>query len=185
MKDLLLIVDMQNVYREGEPWACLDTDKAAAKIKRLLEAGKADEVIFTVFEASENPAGTWEEYTREYADINKDVRLNALMEELVPYTNGKKADYPVYGKSTYSSYSIAQVQEAVSRAERVVVCGVVAECCILATVESLIDAGAKVIYLKDAIAGQTKEMESAVEKIVESFSTMHTELMTVEAYNRE
>ena len=178
MKDLLLVVDMQNVYREGEPWACRNTETVAGKIEKLLKSEKADEVIFTVFEAPKNPTGCWKEYSREYADINADAYQNALMDIFLPY----KEKYPVYSKSTYSSFSVAKVREAAERADRVVVCGVVAECCILATVESLIDSGTKVVYLKDAVAGQTEEFEQIVEKIVTSFSTMHTEVMTVEEY---
>lgn len=178
MKDLLLVVDMQNVYREGEPWACRNADETAERIEKVLSAGKAQDVIFTVFKAPEKPIGAWRDYNREYADINSDERFNSLMQIFLPYAE----HYPVYEKSTYSSWSVPQVQEAVKQADRVVVCGVVAECCILATVESLIDAGAKVVYLKDAVAGQTEQFEWMVEKIVESFSTIHTELMTVEEY---
>ena len=28
--DLILIIDMQNVYREGQPWACRDFDGTAS-----------------------------------------------------------------------------------------------------------------------------------------------------------
>ncbi|NLL79708.1 MAG: cysteine hydrolase [Clostridiales bacterium] len=178
MKDLLLVVDMQNVYKEGEPWGCPGADKAAANIVKILESKRAEEVIFTIFTAPKKPAGTWREYNREYADINADVWLNALMDEFLPFADR----YPVYEKSTYSSCMIPQVMEAVKRADRVIVCGVVAECCILATVEGLIDSGVKVLYLKDAVAGQTEQFEQITEKIVESFSTIHTELSTTEEY---
>lgn len=193
-RNLLLVVDMQNIYLEGELWACRNTDKVAAGIERILQEKKVNEVIFTTFKAPEKPVGTWKEYNYKYSSINSDMRLNELIDTLKGYTEKSQelfpgnsqenslGKFPVYSKSTYSSYSIPQVQEAVSRADRVAVCGVVAECCILATVESLIDAGAKIIYLKDAIAGQTRELEKATEKIVKGFSTLHTEIMTVEEY---
>ena len=44
------------------------------------------------------------------------------------------------------------------------------------------DAGAKVVYLKDAVAGQTAEFEQMVETIVASFAPIHTCVMTVEEY---
>ena len=38
-KDLLLIVDMQNVYTAGQDWACWRIQKAADSILRLLSSG--------------------------------------------------------------------------------------------------------------------------------------------------
>ncbi len=178
MKDLLLVVDMQNVYKEGAPWGCRNTDEVIRKIRKLADSGLPEQVIFTRFDAPQNPHGTWQAYNEEFADINSDIFLNEMMEELQPYAE----KYPVYSKDTYSSYSIKEVRDAVKEADRVLLTGVVAECCILATLESLIDAGVKVLYLKDAIAGQTSEFEAVIEKIAKSFSTIHTEVITVEDY---
>ncbi len=100
------------------------------------------------------------------------------MPELLPYTKR----YPVYSKSAYSSYAIEEVREAVAEADRVLLGGVVAECCVLATLISLIDAGVKVLYMQDAIAGQSPEWEDRIEKIATSFSSIHTEVTTVADY---
>ena len=178
MKDLLLVIDMQKVYEEGEPWACRGVDRVSQNILRLLAAGRAENTIFTRFDAVADPVGAWEDYNREFSDVNADPRLAEIVDALA----GAAAEYPVCTKHTYSSLPIPQVAEAVARADRVVVTGVVAECCILSTVEGLIDAGAKVVYLTDAVAGQTAEFEQAVEKIVASFSPIHTSVMTVDDY---
>ncbi len=178
MKDLLLVVDMQKVYEKNAPWACLNTELVAGQIEKLIQSRKPAEVMFTVFHAPKEARGCWQEYNREYAQINTDARLNELVDALKPY----QEEYPVYAKSTYSSCEIAEVREAAKRADRVLVTGVVAECCILATVLGLIDLGTKVLYIKDGVAGQTVEMEEMVEKMVASFSPMHTELTTVEEY---
>ena len=37
--DLLLVIDLQNVYTEGQPWACCHIRQAARNIRRLLDAG--------------------------------------------------------------------------------------------------------------------------------------------------
>lgn len=179
--DLILIIDMQKVYEPGEAWCCPGMERAAGNIRKLLDAPGEKDVVFTVFIAPENPRGAWKDYNRVYADINADRRASAMTDSLLPYTRR----FPVYEKSTYSSLSIPQVREAVQKAGRVAICGVVAECCVLATVEALIDEGAKVLYLKDAVAGQTPEFEALTEKIVESFSEVHTRLMTVEEYLSE
>ena len=181
MKDLLLVIDMQKVYAEGEPWACRETDRVCDNLLRVLDSGKPDKVIFTRFDAPEEPVGCWAEYNSTYAQINADQRLGELMDPIAKASEG----YPVYSKQTYSSLPIPEVASAVAAADRVVVTGVVAECCILATVEGLIDAGAKVVYLKDAVAGQSVEFEQMVEKIVASFAPIHTSVMTVEEYLSE
>ncbi len=178
MKELLLVVDMQNVYREGAPWACHNVGETVRKIQLLLDSGKSDKVIFTRFDAPSEPQGTWMAYNNEYARINENNYLNEIMPELKPYTKR----YPVYSKSAYSSYAIKEVREATAEADRILLTGVVAECCILATLTSLIDAGAKVLYLRDAIAGQTPQWDDAIARIATSFSTIHTEVATVTDY---
>ncbi len=178
MNDLLLITDMQNAYKTGETWACRNPETIGKKICELINSQKPHQVIFTRFDAPDNPNGTWKDYNKEYAAINQNEYQCEIMELFNPYM-GK---YPVYSKSTYSSYSIEEVVQAVQEADRVLLTGVVAECCILATLESLIDAGAKVLYVKDAISGQTKEFEDMILKIAEGFSTIHTQIITVDEY---
>ena len=68
------------------------------------------------------------------------------------------------------------------KARRLVISGVVAECCVLSTVLSAIDAGCKVIYLTDAVAGLSEASRTETEKIVSYFAPLHTELMTTEEY---
>lgn len=53
------------------------------------------------------------------------------------------------------------------------VAGVVAECCVLSTVFELIDMGKKVIFCKDAIAGQKSEKEMAVIEVLKALSPLH------------
>ena len=178
MKDLLLVIDMQKVYEEGAPWACRGVDRVSSAIRQLLDSGRAAQTIFTRYDASTEPVGCWAAYNEAYADINADSRLSELVDALAPIAE----NYPIFSKQTYSSLSIPELAKAVSEADRVLVTGVVAECCVLATVLALVDAGAKVVYLKDAVAGQTAEFEQMVETIVASFAPIHTCVMTVEEY---
>ena len=67
--------------------------------------------------------------------MNADPWLNDLVSDLKPYTD----QYPVYEKSTYSSLENALIREKVKEKSCVIVTGVVAECCVLSTVMSLID----------------------------------------------
>ena len=176
--NLLLVIDMQNVYTKGQEWACEGVEAASASILRLLKSQNPKQVIFTEYLAPKHPEGVWKEYNEVNAAINTDPWLNELMPEFLPWT--KK--YPVYSKSIYSSFGIPEVVEAAKHADHLVISGVVAECCVLSTVLSAIDAGCKVIYLTDAVAGLTEISRKEAEKIVSYFAPLHTELMTTEEY---
>ena len=147
--DLLLVIDLQNVYTEGQPWACCHIRQAARNIRRLLNAA-----------------------------VNADAFANAMLPEMAPYLER----YPLLDKSVYSSFSIPKVREAAARADRVVVTGVVAECCVLSTVLAGIDLGHRMVYLTDAVAGVTPESEAQAEAIVSYLTVPHTEVLTTGAY---
>ena len=176
--DLLLIIDMQNVYTKGQEWACCGTDNAAKSTLKLLSSCHCPDVIFTQYLACENPKGVWKEYNRINASINSDPWLNAIIPALLPWT--KK--YPIYSKSVYSSLAIPQVKEAAAQARRVLISGVVAECCVLSTVLAAIDEGCQVIYLKDAVSGLTPRSERETENLISYFSPLHTKIVTTDEY---
>lgn len=177
-KDLLLVIDMQNVYTKGQEWACEDVETAAASILSLLNRNTPEHVIFTQYLAPEHPVGVWKEYNKVNAAVNADPWLNEMMPEFRVWTGR----FPVYTKSVYSSFAIPEVVEAAKHADRIVISGVVAECCVLSTVLSAIDAGCKVIYLTDAVAGLTETSRKETEKIISYFAPLHAELMTAEEY---
>lgn len=177
-KDLLLVIDMQKVYLPGNPWACPSIERSAGNIIRLLESGKIPQVIFTEFSAPQSPVGVWKNYNTEYAAINEDPVMNELLDVLKPYT----ARYPLWSKSVYSSYAIAQLRELAAAADHVVLTGVVAECCVLATAMSAIDAGNRVIYLKDAVSGFSEQNEAETEHLLSCLSPLHTSILCTEEY---
>lgn len=176
-RDLLLVIDMQNVYAKGGAWCCPNAETAAGNINRILDEKKAD-VIFTQFLAEKSPEGTWKEYNRVNASINEDVKANEMMEVFLK----SKGRFPVYRKSAYSSFEIPEVRDAAKKADRVILTGVVAECCVLATAFALIDAGVKVIYLTDGVAGIDDETEKATIKVLEGLAPTQVEIMTTEEY---
>lgn len=179
MKDLFLIIDMQNVYGKGGQWYCPKTAEASGRIRSLLHKveGKLD-VIFTRFLAAEEPEGVWQQYNEENAEVNQDAWSNEMMAEFKEHLQ----KYPLYTKSTYSSLTIPEVLEAAKAAGRVIVAGVVAECCVLATVLALVDEGIPVIYLTDGVAGIDNGTEAAVETVLAGLEPLHVKRMTTEEY---
>ena len=176
--DLLLVIDMQNVYTKGQEWACEGVEAASASILRLLNSQMPEQVIFTRYLAAEHPEGVWKEYNEMNAAVNTDAWLNEMMPEFLPWVK----THPVYTKSVYSSFAIPEVRDLAKHASRIVISGVVAECCVLSTALSAIDAGCKVIYLTDAVAGLNATSQKEAENILSYLSPLHTELMTTQQY---
>lgn len=179
--DLLLIVDMQNIYTKNQEWACLDTEGAAKRLQKIIASNKCDEVIFTRFIADKNPSGVWKNYNEQYADIN----ANDWGNEMLPEFEEALKKYPLYTKGVYSSLAIPEVLEACKRADRVIIGGVVAECCVLSTVTALIDAGIYTVYLTDGVSGFDIPKEEATKLILSGLSPLHLSMMTVEEYLKE
>ena len=177
---MLLVIDMQNVYGKGQAWECKRFEEADRNIRILLDHVTREEVLFTKYTAAVQPVGVWKDYNRENAAVNADPWLNDMVSDLKPYTD----QYPVYEKSTYSSLENALIREKVKEKSCVIVTGVVAECCVLSTVMSLIDMGIYVIYLKDAVAGIDDTTEEAAIKVLEGLSPLHLKIMTTEDYRK-
>ena len=180
-KDLMLIIDMQNVYLPNQPWACLNMTEVTDNICHLIDHHSADHFIFTRYLASHHPIGTWREYNERYQEINDSLWMAQIISPLVPYTTS----YPVFNKSTYSCYGNPDLAGICKTYERIVITGVVAHCCILSTIFSAIDTGSKVIYLTDAISGPNLASIELTKQIVDNFSPLHTITMTTKEYIAE
>ena len=177
---LMLVIDMQNICSRGQKWECLNFDRAIDKIKRLLDQCPTHQIIFTRYIASEDPFGIWKDYNRENSYINHETWLNELVDDLKSIQNNY--NYKCYDKSVYSSLSIKHLYEVALKASCVIITGVVAECCVLSTVMSLIDAGVYVIYLKDAVAGVNNDTEKATITVLEGLSPLHLCLLNTDEY---
>lgn len=186
-EDLILVIDMQNVYREGQEWACRDFDGAAARTCDIAEA--ADQMgaglMVTAFLPPALPEGDWQHYNEKYAAINADPWLNALADEIVPLAQ----THPYCPKSTYSALDHPSVRAAALRARerggRVVLTGVVAECCVLWTACAAIDLGCHVLYLTDAVSGLDRSKEAASELVLSGLAPLQCELMSAGDYLSE
>ncbi len=176
MKDLLLVVDMQNVYGKGMVWECSNMERTKGNIHALLSSGM--DAAFTLFDPPSDPVGAWNEYCRVNKDVNEDSYAGAMMDEFMAYAD----DFPVFHKSTYSSLSVSALLSLAKGYDRVVVTGVVAECCVLSTVMSLIDLGIPFVYLPDAVSGLSDKSEAETAAIVSYMEPVHGVTMSTEEY---
>ncbi len=176
MNDLILVIDMQNVYEPGGAWACANMERTKRNILRLLSSGK--DAAFTVFDPPSSPAGAWKEYCRVNKEINDDREAGALISDFRRYSDA----LPLYHKSTYSSLSVPSLLADARKHDRVVVTGVVAECCVLSTVMALIDEGIPFVYIRDAVSGLSDESEAETAAIISYMEPVHGKTMTTEEY---
>lgn len=135
--------------------------------------------------ADEDAQGVWADYNRENRTINE----NPVMNEFIPAIARYVEEFPYIDKCTYSCFSNEYVRVAADRSMvhggRIVLSGVVAECCVLSTFFEGTDAGYRFVYLTDACAGVDTESERAVQTILQGLSPLHVELMTTAEYIAE
>lgn len=190
-EDTILVIDMQKVYLPGNPWACAHVNEAAQQIETLLdhvlELHDAPSVLLTryIAPADEDAQGVWADYNRENRAINE----NPVMNEFIPAIARYVEEFPYIDKCTYSCFSDEYVRVAADRSMvhggRIVLTGVVAECCVLSTFFEGTDAGYRFVYLTDACAGVDADSERAVQMILQGLSPLHVELMTTAEYIAE
>ena len=104
---------------------------------------------------------------------------------MVPELSDELKKFPLYTKSVYSSLAIPEVLDACKKAGRVILSGVVAECCVLSTALNLIDEGIYTVYLTDATSGLDSPKEKATELIFSGLSPLHIKMMTTREYLEE
>ena len=177
-EDLLLVVDFQNVYLPGYDWACPGMPAAMENTMELMDAENALDCVMTKYIAPTDPVGRWEQYNEAYREINENPFLSEFPEELAPYA----ARAAVIEKSTYSSLDSPEVLAAMEGKKAVVLAGVVADCCVLATMMDAIDLGYEVVYLYDCIAGVSEESEAEIRGLAEIFTPIHTTVMSKDEY---
>ena len=180
--DLLLVIDMQNAYTADGPWTCPNMARATEQIIALIESGRFSEVVFTRFDAPQDPVGTWKDYNVINREVNEDEWMNEMVPELAPYLT----QYSVFSKSTYSSMTVQEIREAAeqctARGGSVVLTGVVSECCVLSTAFEAIDLGCPVIYITDACAGCSDDLEVAAVSVLAGLDYVQPTSLDTAAY---
>lgn len=179
-EDLLILVDFQNVYLPGEAWACPTVRESMSNALKVIQSPHAPDYVLTKFMPPENPVGRWAAYNEAYADINANEWLSEIADELRPVAT----DENVIEKSVYSSLDSERLQNLLAGKKRVVLTGVVAECCVLATLMDAIDLGYEAYYLDDCVSGVTPEYEESVRELARIFTPVHTQVMDSAEYLR-
>jgi nicotinamidase-related amidase len=148
----LVVIDMQRVFADpASAWATPRYADAAAGVARLLPAF-AGRTVFTRFVAPEHPSGAWLPYYDLWPDQLQPP--DAAIWDLTPGFG--EAGEPVVSAATFGKWG-ADLAEAARHTERLVLCGVSTDCCVLSTALAAADAGIFVTVVADACAGASEE----------------------------
>lgn len=179
-RDKLVIIDMQKVYEEGAPWACVGFGDVCERIARLIESGIFADICFTRFVLPDRAQGSWLRYRAKYRDIHAEPTYGEITARLLPFARKHR----IFDKAGYSAYRADGFAEWAKGATRLVVCGVIAECCVLATVLAAAERGADIICLTDACASTSTDKLRMAEVILTEDFTPHVALMRSDEYLR-
>lgn len=149
MKRALVIIDMQQIFRDtSSQWCVPEYDSAAEKINRLVE-GFDGKVIWTRFVRDPEELGSWKGYYSRW-DECRDEPDSPVWD----ITMEVRPEDEVLSLPTFSKWG-EELNAISDAADELVICGVATDCCVLSTALGAVDAGKSVVIVEDACAGAT------------------------------
>lgn len=178
MSSTLVVVDMQRIFQDpGSQWVCPGYDAAAERVAALTEEF-AGNIVWTRFVRDPLEHGSWRDY---YAcwDRCREPEGSAVWELTLPATETDA----VLTMPTFSKWG-AELAELTRDSDRLIVCGVATDCCVISTVLGAVDAGKHVSVVVDACAGATDEAHEQAIALMGMLSPM-VELTTTSELVRQ
>jgi nicotinamidase-related amidase len=138
MKTALLVIDVQESFRQRQLWQTASNPDIVADVARLVDAARRrDEFVIWVLHGEPGSGG----------DFDPANGLVRLMDGLVP-----RADEPVLTKSAHNAFTTTNLQQRLVSAGigHVVVCGIRTEQCVETTARLASDLGYEVTFVTEA-----------------------------------
>ncbi|MBY0442692.1 MAG: cysteine hydrolase [Mycobacteriaceae bacterium] len=146
--------DMQHIFAaDDSPWKVTEFARAEHDVHRLVEKYGAANCLFTRFIAPAKPSGEWVPYYKDWPFALKpaDDPLWNVVPDLVPSVVNPTLDASTFGKWN------ADMAARLPKAQRILLCGVSTDCCVLSTALSALETGVQVLVVADACAGRSEE----------------------------
>lgn len=142
----LVVIDMQRIFATG-PWCAPRFGEVVPVVRRLADAF-GDQVTYTRFVAPERPEGAWRAYYEQwpFALQPPDAPDYELVDDYADASHTVVA-------TTFGKWDALRSALAPEPGDRLVVCGVSTDCCVISTVLAAADAGMRVQVIADACAG--------------------------------
>ncbi len=151
----LAVIDVQHVFADaGSPWSAPRFAEIVQPVGRLVDAF-GDRATFTRFVAPRDPHGAWRSYYADWPFAL--VAADDPLYRLVPAFTAFAAD--AVTATTFGKWDVLapRIADRAGPVDRLVVCGVSTDCCVLSTVLAAADTGVEVLVVADACAGATDE----------------------------
>lgn len=130
--NLLIVIDLQNAFINE------NTQESVSKIEKLITTNTYDNIIFTKFVNSfNNPVYTKIKWDKCLSEESKRIPIDTK-------------DYPIFLKETYSIFN-SELKDylANNNIQKIYLCGIDIECCILVSALNLFENNYDVYVLKD------------------------------------
>lgn len=147
----LVVIDMQQIFRDpASQWATGGYDAAAERIRLLVDAAGGP-VIWTRFVRDPSEPGSWQAYY-EHWDRCREAPDSPAWDLTMPVRD----EHEILSLPTFSKWG-EELAALTAGHPELLVCGVATDCCVLSTVLGAVDAGKAVTVVTDACAGATDE----------------------------
>jgi nicotinamidase-related amidase len=165
---------MQRIFRDPDSqWSCAGYDDAAERVSELT-AALADRVVWTRFVRDPLEHGSWKDYYDRWKRC-REPEGSSVWDLTLPIAEADAVlSLPTFGKWG------AELAELTRNHDRIVVCGVATDCCVLATVLGAVDAGKHVTVAVDACAGATERAHEQGLELMAMLGPMVTLATTAE-----
>jgi nicotinamidase-related amidase len=163
---LLAVIDMQDLFAAGSPWAVPGFADLIGPVDALAR-GYGPRAVFTRFVIPARPEGSWVGYYRAWPQVLAPEAAH-LADLARPWRGRDTLD-----AATFSKWG-TELAALLGPGKDLTVCGVSTECCVLATVLAAVDAGAQVRVIADACAGITAEAHQAALSLLAGFAPQVT-----------
>ena len=141
----LAVIDMQRIFAAG-PWSAPRFAEIVLPVRHLVDRF-GERSIFTRFVIPTEPAGSWHDYYERWPFAVQPAAAPeyGLIDE---FRERDTVDATTFGK-----WPALRDRLGLAAGDRLVVCGVSTECCVLTTVLAAADAGLHVQVVPEACAG--------------------------------
>ena len=137
----LVVIDRQEAFAHNEwsRWACSDgayyqTDKNYIRLAKAY----GDRVAYTRYIAPQPPKGVWVEYMNEWPEFQ--VPSDDPMNDLTPETAELAKGHPIASLNSFGKWG-PELQAAIKGSQKIVLCGVAIDACVLQTALAAADQG--------------------------------------------
>lgn len=163
MEHVLVVIDMQKVFERGQ-WHVTNMPEVTENVVRLCRVF-GGRTIFTKHMSDPAAKGTWREYNKAFADMEEDPSNWELTDKIRPFANAGNTAV----KHTYSCFKSEEFNKLYKNPEDtvMVIAGVETDYCVISSLFDAVDAGYRVILVKDAVGTEKDSLNRAVIEICE------------------